>query len=81
MEGQNVEMKVIKKGEIRDRIGGERARETVDGKEKVKAGYDIEREAKDKKIDRVYMEKEEERTASESRKRMSDGKRMKKKVN
>ena len=56
-------------------------RETVDGREKVKAGYDIEREAKDKKIDRVYMEKEEERTASESRKRMSDGKQIKKKVN
>ena len=70
MEGQNVEMKVIKKGEIRDRIGGERARETVEGREKVKAGHDIEREAKDKKIDGVCMEKEEERTASESRKRM-----------
>ena len=81
MGGQNVEMKVIKKGEIGDRIGGERARETVEGREKVKAGYDIEREAKDKKIDRVYMEKEEERTASESHKRMSDGKRIEKKVN
>ena len=81
MEGQNVEMKVTKKGESRDRIGGERATETVEGREKVKAGYDIEREAKDKKIDGVYMEKEEKRTASESRKRMSDGKRMKKKVN
>ena len=53
----------------------------MEGREKVKAGYDIERVAKDKKIDGVYMEKEEKRTASESRKRMSDGKRMKKKVN
>ena len=70
MEGQNVEIKVIKTGESIDRIGGERARETVEGREKVKAGHDIEREAKDKKIDRVYMEKEEKRTASESHKRM-----------
>ena len=53
----------------------------MDGREKVRAGYDIEREAKDKKIDRVYMEKEEERTAGESHKRMSDGKRIEKKVN
>ena len=45
-------------------------RETVGGREKVMAGHDIEREAKDIKIDGVYMEKEEKKTASESRKRI-----------